>query len=157
MIRPLVTLITELKKPCLPVEKNENIKEIIQDLKDTLTKVGGLGITANQIGINKKISYIRIPKTIDQKTKKIEYTELVFINAKIIEKSNPIKVTNEGCLSFRGVEVTTQRYIFITLQFENEKKEIQTGIFSDLEGFAVQHETDHQNGITIFDRKWRAR
>jgi peptide deformylase len=152
----LVTNINELRKPCLKVEEKEDVRGVIEKLKDTLSKVGGLGITANQIGINKRISYIRIPKFTD-KEKRIQYNEYILINTELVSKSNPVKVTNEGCLSFPGVEVTTQRYIFITARYENEKREMQTGIFSDLEGFAVQHETDHQDGITIFDRKWRAR
>lgn len=155
--KSIVTLITNLKKSCLPVEKNENIKEIIQILKDTLAETGGLGISANQIGIQKKISYIKVPKSINQETKKIEYVEQVLINAQIINKNTPIRVNNEGCISFPGVEVTTKRYAFCAIQFENEKREVQTGMFSDLESLVAQHEIDHQNGLTIFDRKWRAK
>lgn len=157
MIRPIITSYSELKKPCLELEKNENAKEIIQDLKDTLAKAGGFGISANQISIQKKVSYIKIPKKINPQTKKIEYEEMILINPKIIEKSNPIQVQNEGCISFPGLEINTKRYIFITVQFENEKREMQTGIFSDLESIAVQHETDHLNGITILERKWKAK
>ena len=155
--KPIVTLIADLNKSCLPVEKNENIRGIIQDLKDTLAKTGGLGISANQIGIQKKISYIKVPKSIDQKSKKIDYAEYILINAKIISNNTPIRVNNEGCISFPGVEVTTKRYAFSAIQFENEKREVQTGMFSDLESLVAQHEIDHTNGLTIFDRKWRAR
>jgi len=156
MVRPIVTLITDLKKPCLPIEKNENIKELIQDLKDTLEKTHGLGISANQIGIQKKISYIKIPKSIDKQTKKLEYNEYVLINAEIVSKNNPVRVNNEGCISFSGIEVTTRRYAFVAIRFENEKREVQTGVFSDLESLVAQHEIDHQKGLTLFDRKWRA-
>jgi len=157
MVRPIVTLITDLKKPCLPVEKNENIKGIIQDLKDTLEKTHGLGISANQIGIQKNISYIKVPKSMDQKTKKIEYGEYILINPKIVNKSNPVRVNNEGCISFPGIEVVTRRYAFVIVGFENEKRELQTGMFSNLESLVVQHEIDHTRGLTIFDRKWRAK
>ena len=94
---PIVTDIRELRKPCQEVTKEDNIKEIIQQLKDTLESVGGLGISANQIGIQKKISYLKIPKFTD---KKIEFNEYILINAKIIEKSRPIQIKNESCLSF---------------------------------------------------------
>ncbi len=157
MVRPIVTLITDLKKSCLPVEKNENVKEIIQDLKDTLNSFShkAVGITANQIGYNKKISYIRIPKSKNEKTQEWIYNEYILINAKITGKSRPIKVQGEGCLSFPGLSLTTRRYIFVTVEFENEKRQIQTGLFQDYESLAVQHEIDHTLGLTIFDRKWR--
>jgi peptide deformylase len=157
MVRPIVTLITDLKKPCLPVEKNENIKSIIQDLKDTLEKTHGLGISANQIGVQKKISYIKVPKSMDQRTKKMEYGEYILINAKIINKNTPVRVNNEGCISFPGLNVVTKRYAFVVVEFENEKRQIQTGMFANLESLVAQHECDHQNSLTILDKKWRAK
>jgi peptide deformylase len=59
-------------------------------------------------------------------------------------------------LSFPGVGVITRRYVFATVEYYNEKMELQTGILQDLEAICIQHEIDHQNGITIFDRKWVA-
>jgi peptide deformylase len=153
---PLVTYITELRKPCIEVQPGENIKEIIKGLKDTLSGYDGYGLTANQIGINKRISYLKIPR-FDSKTKKMELAELVIINAKIIEKDNPIKVKNEMCLSFPGVPVITKRYVFCTVTYLNENFKEQTFLAQDLEALILQHEIDHQNGITIFDRKWKAR
>ena len=157
MIRPIVTLITELRKPCLPVEKNENIKQLIQDLKDTLEATKGIGITANQIGVNKRVSYLKIPKFIDSKTKKIQYNEYVLINPRITEKDKPVRINNEGCISFQGLSITTRRYVYCIVEFEDENRKAQAGAFQDLEAFVAQHEIDHQNGLTIFDRKWRAK
>jgi len=151
---PIVTNIEELHKPCQEVNKNDNIKEIIQKLKDTLESHGGLGISANQIGIQKRISYIKIPKMVD---KKLEYSEMILINAEIIEKSNPIKVKDEGCISFPGIYLDTLRYIYCTVYYLDENLKENTGLVQDLESFCVLHETDHQNGITIFDRKWRTK
>ena len=151
---PIVTNIDELKKPCQDVTKEDNVQEIVQKLKDTLASQSGLGLSANQIGIQKKISYIKVPKM--TKDKKIEFTELVLINAKIIEQDRPIKVQNEECLSLQG-SATTKRYVFIIVQYLNEKMELHTGIYQDLEALVVQHEIDHQNSLTIFDRKWRAK
>jgi peptide deformylase len=156
-IKSIVTNIKELRHPCQEVIKNDDIKEIVKDLADTLKSKSGLGLSANQIGYNKKISYIRIPKSIDKAKKEIQYKEYFMINAKIIEKARPIQVKNESCLSFQGINVTTQRYVFLTVEYLNEKMEVQTGLFSDLEAFCVAHEIDHQNGLTIFDRKWRSK
>jgi peptide deformylase len=151
---PIVTDINFLRKPCLEVTKEDNIKEIIQKLKDTLESIGGLGLSANQIGIQKRISYIKIPKFVD---KKIEFNEYILINAKIIEKNNPIKVKNEGCLSFTGIYVDTLRYVFCTVTYLDENLKENTGLFQDLESLAVQHEIDHQLGIVLFNRKWRSK
>jgi len=156
MIKPIITNIKELRKPCLEVTKEDDIKSIVQDLKDTLESKKCVGLTANQIGFNKKISYIKIPKTID-KNKQVQYGEYVLINAKIIEKERLIKVKGESCMSFPGIDVITRRYVFCIVQYYNEKMELQTGTFQDLESICVQHECDHQTGITIFQRKWVAK
>lgn len=153
--KKLITNIKALKFSCLEVRKDEDVSHIIKDLKEAHAHYGGIGISANQIGYNRKISYIKVPKTIDQQTKKIEYSEYVFINAEIISKNTPIKVNNEGCISFPGIEVTTKRYAFVAVHFENENRKETTGMFSDLESLVVQHETDHQNSTVIFDRKWK--
>jgi peptide deformylase len=148
---PIITDIAELRKPCLEVTKEDNINDIIKKLKDTLENRSGLGISANQIGIQKKISYIKMPKLVD---KKIEFEEYILINAKIIEQDKPIKVRDEGCLSFPEIYVDTKRYIFTTVEYLNEKMEKKLGMYQDIESFCVAHEIDHQNGKTIFDRKW---
>ncbi len=156
MIKPIITNISELRRPCLEVTKEDNIKEIIQDLKDTLESKKGLGITANQIGISKQISYIKVPKNFDTKNKQWIYSEYILINAKILEKERPIKIQNESCLSFPGLKVTTKRYVFIVVEYQNEKLDTQTAMFQDLESLVVQHEISHQQGKTILDFKWRA-
>jgi peptide deformylase len=156
MIKPIVTNIKELRQTCQDVTKDDNIKDIIQDLKDTLESKKCIGLTANQIGINKKISYIKIPKSID-KNKQIQYNEHILINAKIIEKDKPIQVKNESCVSFPGVGIITKRFVFSIVQYYNEKMELKTGIYQDLESICIQHEIDHQSGLTIFDRKWRSK
>ena len=152
---PIVTDINYLTQPCQEVTKEDNVKEIVQKLKDTLACYDGVGLTANQIGIQKKISYIKIPKI--TKDRKIEFSEFILINAKIIEKDRPIKISNESCLSFPGVKVSTVRYVFITVEYYNEKMELQTGVFQDIEALVIQHEISHQEGKTIFDYKWRAK
>jgi len=148
----IVTNINELKKPCHEVTLDDNIQEIVKKLKDTLAYHNGFGLSANQIGIQKKISYCKIPKY-NPKDKKIEFTELVIINPKIIEKDRKILFKQEGCLSIPYLRIDTDRYVFITLEYQDEKLEKRTALFQDLESFVVQHEYDHLIGLTIFDRK----
>jgi peptide deformylase len=150
--KTIITNYKELRKPTIPVEKGEDVKPIIQDLKDTLNRVGGFGLSANQLGIGKSICFVKIPKMVD---KKIEYTELILINPKIIEKSRPIRCNNESCLSFPGIFVDTLRYVFSTVTFLNEKFEEETMLLQDLESFVVLHECSHLLGRTIFEDRYQ--
>jgi peptide deformylase len=150
--KTIVTNYKELRKPTIPVEKGEDVKSIIQDLKDTLNRVSGLGLSANQIGEKKSISFVKIPKMVD---KKIEFTELVLINPEIVEKSKPIRCNNESCLSFPGIFVDTMRYVFSTVTFLNDRFEEETMLLQDLESFCILHECSHLRGRTIFEDRYR--
>lgn len=158
MIKSIITDIKFLRKPCAEVTKNDDYKSIITDLKDTLkAHPEGIGLSANQIGYNKKISYIRVPVNVNAQTKQIEYNEFILINPIITEKMHPVKVQNEGCLSFHGVHVTTKRYIYCAVDFYDENWKLQTVLMQDLESLACLHEYDHLLGKTIFDAKWKAK
>jgi peptide deformylase len=156
-IKSIVTNLKQLQTACAPVEKNENITEIVQALKDTLQAKGCWGLSANQIGYNKRISYMKVPVKMNPQTKELEYNEILLINAKIIDKQRPVKIMNESCVSFPGLAVITERHVFITVENYNQKLEVNTMLLQDNEAICAAHEIDHQNGKTIFDRKWRAR
>ena len=153
MIKKIVTDITALRHPSILVEKNEDIKELIQDLKDTLATTTGYALAAPQIGINKQVCYIKIIKNIDKEAKKIDYEEIVAINPRIIEKDRKIIFRREGCLSLLGLRIDTDRYVFCIVEYENEKRELQTSMPQDIISFIWQHEIDHLEGRTIIERK----
>jgi len=148
--KPLITNYKQLRIPSLEVTKDDNIAEIIQNLKDGLDVYGGLGISACQLGILKRISYIKVPFVTPEK--KIEMKEIILINTEIIEKDKPIIFKGEGCTSFKNLRVNTKRYVFITATNYNEKLESSLLLSQDLEGICIQHEIDHQNGVTIIER-----
>lgn len=135
MKRAIVTDIKELRKPCQEVLESE-VKDIIQDLEDTLSECqNGVGLAANQIGINKKVAIIRYGKI-----------KIDLINPKVISGDSEIPY-REGCLSFPGAEIPTVRYNHIIIL--NDKKTFE---YSYNIGIMVQHEVDHLYGLTMFDR-----
>lgn len=153
--KPLITNYKQLRIPCEPVTKEDDIKSIIKDLKDALDVYGGIGISANQIGINKRISYLRIPSVTEDK--KIKIDEIILINAKIIEHSGSFIFKKEGCISFPGLFLDTDRYIFITISNYNEKLEPNTFLSQDFEACVIQHEEAHLRGLTLLEFKHRTK
>ena len=108
----------------------------------------GIGLAANQIGINKRVCVINVKEP------------LVLINPEIIEKSEKEFIFPEGCLSFPDKKVRTKRNISIkvkadnhesTLSFSADSKEVNDAF----ECVCVQHEIDHLDGITMFDREFK--
>jgi len=134
---------------------------IAKELFQILNQRGdGIGLAANQVGIDAQVAIVNVREP------------LVLINPKIVSKENPINYY-EGCLSYPGQGVSTQRYRDVVISTEQEesnwyfsgadslqnvrgsweekgKEEEQENRL--LEAVCIQHEIDHLNGVTIFDR-----
>ena len=134
-----------LKQKSEKVKTEKEAQEIIKELEASLNLKQGIGLSAVQIGITKRVSIIRMKDL-----------KLDLINPIILEKDTRFKVKNEGCLSLPGLYIDTSRYYYITFEngFESNRKIY--GI-EGLQAVCLQHEIDHLNGLLILDRKWRKR
>ena len=142
----IITEIKKLQTICERVSLVEEGEEIgAQLLKELTESENGIGLAANQIGINKRVCVINVKEP------------LVLINPRIVEKSEDQFVFAEGCLSFPGKHVKTGRHTSVTVEADNhESKLVFTADSKDIndafECACVQHEIDHLDGITMFDR-----
>ena len=142
-------IITEIKQLQLMCEEVKTIKEGeeigAQLLKELTESENGIGLAANQIGINKRVCVINVKEP------------LVLINPKIVERSKEQFMFSEGCLSFPKKYVRTGRHTSVTVEADNhEGKMVFTADSEDIndafECACVQHEIDHLDGITMFER-----
>ena len=137
---------TKLELKCSKVSVKEG-EEIGSRLLHELRKSkGGIGLAANQIGINKRVCVINVKEPI------------VLINPKIIEHSKEQFIFAEGCLSFPKDKVKTQRYVSVVIEADNHEGKLSFSADSEdindaFECVCVQHEIDHLDGITMFDRE----
>ncbi len=123
----------------------ESLPSILKDLYDTLSAVNGIGLSANQIGVDMQIAIINYY----DKDKKKNY-DFVIINPQIIWREGEV-VEEEGCLSFPGFFLKIKRSEKVHVKALNEKG-IPVVIKADgLLARALEHEIDHLNGITIYD------
>lgn len=102
---------------------------------------GGLGLSANQIGIPKRVCIVRY------KGAKMDLVNPV-IRIPTEHTSCKLETEVEGCLSFPGKEIAVPRYNQIILRADNFGGEIQ---LSGLWARIVQHEVDHLCGRGIWD------
>lgn len=121
---------------------NEEILEVIQDLKDTLYAGDGVGLAAPQIGVLKRVFIIDLRDGSDP---------LILLNPKIIKKIGKHEDI-EGCLSYPGYQGTVVRPRRVVVSGMNEKGKL---VQYEAEGFmarAICHETDHLDGILYMDK-----
>ncbi len=127
-----------------------NLKELIDNMYETLTKADGVGLAAPQIGLPIRLAIIDLDVISD------EYPEYkgfrcAYINPEIIDKSEETCNMEEGCLSIPGIHESVKRPIKIRVRYLDEN-------FNEhdewVEGFlarAMQHEFDHLDGKMFID------
>lgn len=134
-----VTNEKELRKACKPCDDREGLI-VGERLLEILAKTNdGVGLAANQVGIDRRVCVVNVAKPI------------ILINPKIIGKFGK-SYFQEGCLSFPGQVVITERWTDIIVSCSGNKQYMFSFEKNPLECVCVQHEIDHLNGVTMFDR-----
>ena len=140
---------TKLQEKCSPVSVKEGEEIGVRLLHELRESENGIGLAANQIGINKRVCVINVKEP------------LVLINPKIVEKSKEQFVFPAGCLSFPNDKIKTQRHQDIVVEADNHEGRLSFSANSKdindaFECVCVQHEIDHLDGITMFDREFKS-
>jgi peptide deformylase len=138
----------KLKTQCGIVSIKEGEEIGVRLLHELRESENGIGLAANQIGINKRVCVINVKEP------------LVLINPKIVETSKEQFVFPEGCLSFPDDKIKTTRHQDIVVEADNHEGKLSFSanskdINNAFECVCVQHEIDHLDGITMFDREFK--
>ncbi len=131
---------------------NHEILDTIDDLKETLNFGTGLGISAPQIGVNKRIIVVGAKKENINYNDAVEIPIAAMINPSWKKLSNDVDIQFEGCMSVPSIRGKVERYKSIELTYYNEKGE---KIIKQINGFfarLVQHECDHLDGIVFLEK-----
>lgn len=135
-----------LRKKCKAVtEITPKIITLLDDMKDTLSKAGGVGLAAPQVGILRRIFIINVGVEEDRE----EFIE--FINP-VILKTEGEQEGDEGCLSVPGKTGYVVRPMTVTVEAENRNGEKFTYTGTALMGRCLCHEYDHLDGILYTDK-----
>lgn len=139
-----------LKKKTAAVEEfNQEIKDLVENMLATMNNTGnGVGLAANQVGIEKSIVVIDI--NMDDKPPIME--PLVLINPIITAFSDDIIEDKEGCLSVPDLYEQVPRSKEIELTYYDINMKEYNVTFNDFLARVVQHEADHLNGILFYER-----
>lgn len=122
------------------LEVDDRVRQLLDDMIDTMRLADGCGLAAPQVGILKRICVIEV----DDKVYEL-------INPVIIEKSGE-QFEQEGCLSIPGVYDVTSRPMNVTVRAQNRNGETYTVKGSGLLARAFCHEIDHLDGILFTDK-----
>lgn len=142
-----------LRKVSVEVDKDEILSDEFQKFLDNLLYtaknseeqigVESGGISAPQVGVNKRVSYI-----FNYDTEEFE----VLINPIVKNIGNKTDIDIEGCLSVPNVEDNVERYKKIKVKYIDREGNKINRRFTDLNARVVQHEVDHLNGVLFIDK-----
>jgi peptide deformylase len=129
-----------LETPAAPITKfDEELKQLVEDMFESMYAAHGVGLAAPQIGISKRIAVIDVTFKEDPGAK------IVLINPEIVHTEGRVN-SNEGCLSLPEFREKVTRARKVTARAQNVAGETIEVTGEDLLARALLHETDHLNG-----------
>jgi peptide deformylase len=143
MIRPIVKYGDPvLESEAAPVTDFDTpeLRDLINDMFDTMYDAGGVGLAAPQVGLSRRLTVI------DCSAGERPEERLVLINPEILSHEG-VQVGEEGCLSIPGFREDVKRAKQVTVRAQNVKGKVFELSAEELLARAIQHENDHLNGI----------
>ena len=119
---------------------DRELRKLVKDLTDTMMDAPGAGLAAPQIGVSLRVFTYWVDD---------ELGHLINPN---LDLSDELQDGDEGCLSLPGLAFDTKRSMRVVAKGFNMYGEPVVIEGSELKARAVQHETDHLDGILFIDR-----
>jgi peptide deformylase len=134
-----------LRTPAQPVtDFDKELRQLVKDLEETMMDAPGAGLAAPQIGVGLRVFTYYVDDVLGH-----------LVNPSL-DLSDEEQDGEEGCLSFPGLSYDTKRALRVVAKGFDMHGEPVVLEGSDLLARAIQHETDHLDGILFIDRLDRA-
>lgn len=131
-----------LRTPTEPIGVfDESVRQLVEDLEDTVRLPGRAGVAAPQIGVSLAAFSYNVDGVVGH-----------MINPEIVERRGPVTEIEEGCLSVPGLWCPTPRYHWVRARGVDVTGKPITLEGDRLMGQALQHEIDHLSGIVYLHR-----
>ena len=134
-----------LRTPAEPVtDFDSELRRLVKDLEDTMLDAPGAGLAAPQLGVGLRVFTYHVDDVVGH-----------LVNP-MLKLSEECQDGEEGCLSFPGLVFDTERAMHVVARGQDMYGEPVTIEGSEFLARAIQHETDHLDGILFIDRLDRA-
>jgi peptide deformylase len=129
-----------------------SLKDQVEEMIEVMRKEKGVGLSANQVGINKSMFVIDVPFAVPEKKGSLVRTAIrrTMINPKIELSGKDISL-REGCLSAPGKFIEVPRKQICKVTYQNIFGHTSEETFNNLVAIVIQHEYDHLMGKSFLD------
>lgn len=114
---------------------------LANQMRSLMLRERGIGLAATQIGVTQRLFVMEI-----------DCCFRACFNPEIVESSDNLSNYTEGCLSFPGDQCIITRPDWVKVKYQTHDGTVVEEQLSGLEATCFQHELDHLNGVTMWDR-----
>jgi len=126
--------------------RSEEVRQLVQDLDDSMYDAPGVGLAAPQIGVALRVAVTDTRWREEDGVRDLK----VWINPLISRRAGEV-IYEEGCLSVPGIYKDIKRAAEITLSWQDLEGNKHTADFEGFQAVALQHEFDHLDGKLFID------
>jgi peptide deformylase len=141
LVEPTDPAMTKAPAPYDFETEGESAAGIANVLFERMKQLGGVGLSANQVGLDMRLFVMGLGET-----------KIAVFNPIIIKYSKTEELFNEGCLSYPGIMLSISRPTKITATYQDETGKFIEQEFNGLTARIFQHEYDHMNGTDFTKR-----
>jgi peptide deformylase len=157
-MKPKVLPITQLGAPVLRRRLKDVVRPsapktqaLIDDMMATMRKAQGVGIAANQVGVDQRL-FIIAPEPSARYPKAPRMAPVAMINPDLVRASKRMVTDWEGCLSIPGLRARVPRHHEIEIAFTTREGDRVRAVLRGFVARIFQHEFDHISGKVFVDR-----
>lgn len=148
-----------LKKEAEEIDKDyPNLKELIDDMWETMHSSKGVGLAAPQIGKSIRLFIVDTTPFADEdgeepdpRAEGCDGFKKVFINPIIEEESGEEWAFEEGCLSIPNIREDVYRKEKVVISYYDENFNLKEETYEGYRARVIQHEYDHLEGVLFTD------
>ena len=138
-----------LRKKALDIDRNFDVKTLVQDMFETMHGAKGIGLAAPQIG--KSIRLFVVDGTTIEDEPELEGFKKTFINPQLLEENGEEWNFEEGCLSIPNIREDIFRKEKIRIRYVDENWMLHEEEYDGMKARIIQHEYDHIEGKLFID------
>lgn len=140
-----------LRKKAVAIDKDyPGLKQLIDDMFETMEKSKGVGLAAPQVNRSVRLFIIDSTRMYDEDEKGKGHRE-VFINAEMLHEVGNEWKYEEGCLSIPNIREDVYRKPQIRIRYYDRDFQMHERAFDEMDARVIQHEYDHIEGKLFID------
>ena len=141
-----------LRKESVEIDATySNLKQLIDDMFETMYEAEGIGLAAPQVGLSIRLFVIDLEPLAESDPRYKDFKK-VFLNPQIIERKGEIVKYEEGCLSVPGIHESVDRESEIVIRYMDENFIAHEEVYKDFFARCIQHEYDHIDATLFVDK-----